>query len=150
VPRTLPSSSWYSSQRDAHLAGDLALGRGAAHALLKLVHRCLDGALLLACAARQVVVAAQLIKHGAANALRGEGFELHPLRHIETSQRIGQADHADLDQVVEFDVGGQLGDHLVRKASHQRAVLLEHRRVVELSFGGVRGHGSAPEIQFSA
>ena len=54
-------------------------------------------------------------------------------------QRIGQADHADLDQVVDLDVGRQLGDHLVGQAAHQRAVLLQRRVQVELAFGGVHG-----------
>ena len=62
-----------------------------------------------------------------------------PCAGVEARQRVGQADHADLDQVVDLDVGRQLGDHLVREAAHQRAVLLQRRVEVELAFGGVHG-----------
>ena len=96
-------------------------------------------ALLLARAAREVVVAAQLVEHGAADALGREGLELHALGRVEARQRVGQADHADLDQVVDLDVGRQLGDHLVGQAPHQRAVLLQRRVQVQLAFGGVHG-----------
>jgi hypothetical protein len=124
-------------QREAHLLGDFAFDRRTAQLLLQLVHCGLDGALLLARAARQVVGAAQLVEHGAADALGGEGLELHALRGVEAAQRVGQADHADLDQIVELHVGRQLGDHLVGQATHQRAVLLELGIGVELAFGGV-------------
>src|SRR5438552_1823093 len=134
-------------ERDPHLFGNLAFGRRAAEPLLELVHRRFYAALLLADSARQVVVAAQLVEHRAANALRREGLELHALRSVEARQRVGESDHADLNQVIDLDVGRQLGDHLVRQAPHQRAVLLEHRAHVELAFGGVHvGSGS----QFSA
>jgi len=80
---------------------------------------------------------AQLVEHGATDALGGEGLELHALADVKARQRIGQADHADLDQVVELDVGRQLGDHLVRQAAHQGAVLLEQQIGVEGAFGRV-------------
>jgi len=86
----------------------------------------------------QLSAAAQLVEHGAADALGGEGLEHHALAGIEARQRIVEADHADLDQVVEFDVGWQFGDHLVREAAHQRAVLLELGvGVGQLALGGV-------------
>jgi hypothetical protein len=58
---------------------------------------------------------------------------------VETRQCVAQADHANLDEVIKFDVGRQLGDHLVRKTAHQGAVLLEQCAAVELSFGRVHG-----------
>ena len=94
---------------------------------------------MLARAAREVVVAAQLVEHGAADALRREGLELHALGRVEARERVGQADHADLDQVVDLDVGRQLGDHLMGQAPDQPAVLLQRRVQVQLAFGGVHG-----------
>ena len=78
---------------------------------------------MFAGAAAEPVGAAQFVEHGAANTLGGEGFELHALACVEPGQRIGQADHANLDQVVDFDVGRQFGDHLVGQTTHKRAVL---------------------------
>ncbi len=72
-------------QAHAHLGGDLALGRRAAELLLELVHRGFDLALLLAVAAAHPVAAAQLVEHGAADALGGEGLELHALRGVEAA-----------------------------------------------------------------
>jgi hypothetical protein len=89
------------------------------------VHGRLDGALLATVAAAHPVAAAQLVEHGAADALGGEGLELHALRGIEARQGVGQSDHADLDQVVQLHVGRQLGDHLMSQSPHQRAVLLQ-------------------------
>ena len=76
--------------------------------------------LVAAVAAAHPVVAAQLALHRAADALRRDGLELHALRGVEARQRIRQADHADLDQVVELDVGRQLGDHPVGQATDRR------------------------------
>ena len=64
------------------LAISLSLRR-AAELLLELVDRRLDRALVLAGAARELVVAAQLVEHGAADALRREGLELHALGRVE-------------------------------------------------------------------
>jgi hypothetical protein len=119
VPRTLPSSSWYSVRLIAHLLGDLAFCGARPSFCSSLETADLDRALVLARAAREVVVAAQLVEHRAADALRREGLELHALGGVEARQRVGQADHADLDQVVDLDVGRQLGDHLVRQAPDQ-------------------------------
>ena len=70
----------------------------------------------------------------------------HTLAGIETGQGVGQADHADLDEVVDLDVCRQLGDHLVGQAPHQRAVLAQHRIDVKTAFGGVRaGHAGLHE-----
>ena len=115
------------AQQHAHLVGDLALAGCALQPLLELVHCGLDRPLMPPVTAAHPVAAAQLVEHRAADALGGEGLELHALAGVEARQRIVEADHADLDQVVEFDVGRQLGDHLVRQTAHQRAVLLEQR-----------------------
>jgi hypothetical protein len=72
-------------EREAHLLGDLAFVGRAAQALLELVHGGLDGALLAAVAAAHPVVAAQFVEHGAADALGGEGLELHALRGVEAA-----------------------------------------------------------------
>jgi hypothetical protein len=40
-----------------------------------------------------------------------------PCAAVEAARGVVQADHAGLDHVVEFDVGRQLGDHLVREPS---------------------------------
>jgi hypothetical protein len=104
-----------------------------------MVLRCLSA---LARAAAHPV-AAQLIEHGAADALAGKGLELHALGTLEARQRFGQTDHADLDQIVQFHVRRQLGDHMVRNTTHQRGVLADQRVTVELAFGGVhRVNGS--------
>ena len=130
-------------QGDAHFGRDLAFDRGAAELLFELVDGSFNRALLTACAAAHPVAAAQLVEHGAADALGGEGFKLHALADVETRERVGQADQPDLDQVVDLDIGGQLGDHLVRQPTHERAVLLDERRVVEATFGGVHAFYSS-------
>jgi DNA primase len=65
--------------------------------------------------------------------------ELHALLAVEARHRVVQSDHADLDQVVDLDIGRQLGNHLVRETAHERTVLLEHRIGIELALGGVHG-----------
>ena len=147
MPRTLPSSSWYSARRDAHLLGDLAFLRRAAELLLELGRpptRSSAGA--CACRARgsRCRAARRASRRGCAASRRSR--TARPGRR-RSGQRVGQADHADLDQVVDLDVGRQLGDHLVRQATDQPAVLLQRRVQVQLAFGGVHGgsgdHGTA-------
>jgi len=60
-----------------------------------------------------------------------------PCARLIAGQRIGQADQADLDQVVHLHAGRQLGHHVVRQAAHQGLVLLDQCVAVELALGGV-------------
>ena len=57
------------------------------------------------------------------NSLGSEGFKLHALRGFKARQGFRQANHADLNQVIEFDVGGEFGNHMVRQPSYQRHML---------------------------
>src|ERR1019366_8525905 len=75
-------------ERDAHLLGDLAFGRGPAELLLELGDGRFDRTLVLASAAREVVVAAQLVEHGAADALRREGLKLRSEEHTSELQSL--------------------------------------------------------------
>ena len=109
--------------------------RCTSQTLLQAVNGLLDVALLLAGAPAEPVCAAQLVEHGPPDALGGKGLDLHALRRVEAAERIGQANHAHLDQVIDLDVGGQLGHHLVRQSTHQRAVLAQHGVDVETPFG---------------
>jgi hypothetical protein len=101
----------------------------------------LDVLLALARSARQPVAFAQLVEHRATDALGGEGLELHALAGLVARQRLGQADHADLDQVVDLHVRRQLGDHVVREPLHQRHVLLDLGVAAELTGGRVHRGG---------
>ncbi len=105
--------------------------------LLQAVHGLFDVLLALARAAAHPVAVAQFVDHRAADALAGEGLELHALRGLVTRDGLGQADHADLDQVVELHARGQLGDHVMRQATDQGAVLAQLVLAVERAFGGV-------------
>ncbi|MDT4835352.1 hypothetical protein FQZ97_690130 [compost metagenome] len=93
------------AQRDVELLRDLGFGGGAHQALLQV----LDGLLDLAClgpdAARQPVLAAQLVQHRATDTGRGVRLELGVGGFLVTADGIEQADHAGLYQVVEFYAG---------------------------------------------
>jgi hypothetical protein len=69
----------------------------------------LDAAHVAAQAARQPVVLAQTVEHGATDALHGVGFELRPKPFLIAAHGIEQAHHAVLDEVVDLDAGRQLG-----------------------------------------
>ena len=124
-------------QAHVHLHGDFRFHRAAPELLFQALHGFLDVFLAFACAAAHPVVVTQFVEHGAADALRGKGLELRALGSLVTRQRVVQADHPHLDQVIELHIGRQLGDHVVRKAAHQRSVLLEQGVAIELAFGGV-------------
>src|SRR5258706_5980710 len=108
----------------AHFAGDLGLGRRALQALLESMDRVFDISLALACRARQPIAGPQLVKHRSANPAGRVDLERGPVGLLEPVDRIHQADHPGLNHVVQFDVGRQPCDHLVRNATHQRRVLL--------------------------
>ena len=128
-------------QAHAHFAGYFRLQRAAAQLLLQPVHGVLDVFLALARAAAHPVTLAQLVEHGAPDALGGEGFKLHALRDFIARQSFGQPHHADLDQVIQFDIGRQLGDHVVRNPPYQRYMLADHGIAIKLAFGGVHREG---------
>src|SRR6266446_6449463 len=107
-----------------HFAGDLGLGRRAFQALLESMDRVFDISLALACRARQPIAGPQLVKHRSANPAGRVDLERGPVGLLEPVDRIHQADHPGLNHVVQFDVGRQPCDHLVRNATHQRRVLL--------------------------
>jgi hypothetical protein len=89
----------------------------------------------LARAAREVVVAAQLVEHGAADALGGEGLELHALGRIEARQRIREANHADLIRSSISTLAGSLA--IIWWASRRTSPLYCFSVVqVQLAFGG--------------
>ena len=124
-------------QRQPQFGRNLGLQRAAAELVFEPAHRLFDVFLAFARAARHPVVLAQFVDHGAANALGGEGFELHALGHLVTRQRFRQTDQADLYQVVHLNAGRQFGHHVVRQFAHQRLVLANQRIAVELALGGV-------------
>src|SRR5256885_2244295 len=123
----------------AQFVGDLGFQRRAPQALLQAVQRVLDVLLALAGAAAHPVAFAQLIEHGATDALAGEGLELHALLALEAGQGFGQADHSDLYQIIKLHIGRQLGDHVQRDPAYQRYMPTDQCIAVELAFGGVHG-----------
>jgi len=113
--------------------GEFGLGRLAAVLLLEAVDRRLDAAHVAAQAARQPVVLAQAVEHGAADALRGVGLELRAEPLFVAPERIEQAHHAVLDQVVHVHAGRQLGHELEGDALDQGSVGLDEVGLVELT-----------------
>jgi hypothetical protein len=105
----------------------------------------LDVFLAFARAARHPVALAQLVEHGPADALAGEGFELHSLGGFVAREGFRQAHHAHLDQVVQLHIGRQLRNHVVRNPSNQRNMLADQRITIELAFGGVHHRSVAPD-----
>lgn len=105
-------------QRQFQLLGDLGFGGRAHQALLELLDGLLDLARLGAHAARQPVLAAQLVQHGAADAGGGVGLELRVGGFLITTDSIEQADHAGLYEVVELDAGRQAGEQLQGQLPH--------------------------------
>jgi len=139
-------------QGHAQFIGNFRLLGRARQALLQPLDRLLDVFLELARAARHPVAVAQLVEHGAADALAGKGFELHALRRLETRQGLGQANHADLDEVVQLHTGRQFGYQVVRQTVNQGAVFAQLGVPVKRTFGGIhlelrwsdrRGSGNA-------
>ena len=96
-----------------------------------------DVFLPLAGAAAHPVVFAQLVQHGAANALACKGLKLHALAGFKARQRIGQANHAHLDEVIQFHIRRKFGNHVLRNATHQRGMLANQCIAVQLAMGGV-------------
>ncbi len=86
-----------------------------------LGHRDLDLAHVLAHVARHPVAAAQLVEHGAADALHRIGLELRAMGFFIAADGVQQADHAGLDQVVDLDAGRQLGASSGGRASSPTA-----------------------------
>ncbi|ABA47901.1 hypothetical protein BURPS1710b_0059 [Burkholderia pseudomallei 1710b] len=113
-------------ERHLQVRGDLRLVRRAAEPLLDLMHRMFDFARGLAQAARQPIVAAQLVEHRAADALRRVGLELRALIFLVAARRVEQADHARLDQIVEVHARRHLRDELQAETTHERRVLRQH------------------------
>jgi hypothetical protein len=108
----------------------------------------LDFLLALARATAHPVVLAQLVDHRATNALGGEGLELHTLGGLVPRERLGQADQANLDQIVHLDGRRQLGHHVVRQATHQGHVLPDQGITVQLALRSVRhGRHSLDHVQ---
>ena len=70
---------------------------------------------------------------------------LDALRGVEAGERVRQADHAHLDQVVQLHIGRQLRNHVVRNPSNQRNMLADQRITIELAFGGVHHRSVAPD-----
>lgn len=91
---------------------------GAHQSLFQRLDGLFDLAGLGAHAARQPILAAQLIEHGAADAGGGVGLELRVGGFLVTPHGVQQADHAGLDQVVQFDAGGQPGEQLQGQLPH--------------------------------
>ena len=98
------------------------------------VQRLLDVFLALARAAAHPVAVTQLVQHGAADALAGKGFKQYTLGRVELLGCFDQADHAHLDQIVEFDAGRQAADHHRSELAHQSQMLGDVH-------AGVRGGG---------
>ena len=80
----------------------------AAVLLFQLMHRRLDAAHVAAQAARQPVVLAQAVEHGAADALHRVGLELGAEPFLVAVDGVEQAHHAVLDDVLHLHAGGQL------------------------------------------
>ena len=127
-------------ETQTQLLSDLGFHGCAVQLLLQTVHRLLDVLLALARTARHPVALAQLVDHRAADALAGESLKLHTLRRFESRNRLGQTDHADLDQIVHLHTGRQLGDHVVREAAHQGTVFAQLVVSIEGPFGGIHRH----------
>ena len=106
----------------------------------------LDAPQILAHVARQPVGLAQLVQHGAADALNRVGLELRALRVVEVLGRIEQADQARLDQIVHLHAGRQPRHEVIGDPLHQRRHLLDELALIR-GEGGTR-ECLAPLIQF--
>ena len=88
-------------------------------------------------AARQPVVLAQSVEHRAADALRRVGLELRAETFLVAVNRVEQAEHAVLNEIVELDIGRQAGHQVIGDPLHQRHEALNQLFPVRLPGGGI-------------
>jgi hypothetical protein len=84
-------------------------------------------------AARQPVVLAQSVEHRTTHALRRVDFELRPHAGLETANRVKQAEHAVLNQIVQLHAGRQASHQMTGDAPDQRSKALDELILVELT-----------------
>lgn len=95
------------SERHAQRCGQFLLGRRAPVLLFKLGNGFLDAAEITTQATRQPVVLAQAVEHGAADALCRVSLELRTHPCLETTDRVEQAHHAVLHQIMTWTLDGK-------------------------------------------
>ena len=110
-------------ERDAHLAGDLGLGRRALQLGLERGVGLLDLAGLVAHRARDPVDRPQLVDDRAADPADRVGLELDRALEVELLDRVDQPEDAVGDEVGLLDVGRQADADPAGDVLHQRRVV---------------------------
>ena len=79
------------------------------------------------------------IKHGATNTLSRISLELRTHAGFETADRVEQAHHAVLHQVVDLDTGRQAGHQMIGDTLYERSEALYQLILVDLASGVIHG-----------
>ena len=111
-------------QRDAEALRNLRIAGLAAGLLLDVADRLGDLAQPAVHRARRPVSLPQFVQHRAADADAGIGLEGSAARAVVVPRRVDQADHAGLQQVIQFHVRGQPCGQMQRDALDQPGVAL--------------------------
>ena len=103
----------------AHLVGDVRVARLAADLGLELADRVRHGARLAMHRARRPVELAQPVEHRAADTDAGVSLETRAASGRIVGRRLEQAEHAGLDEVVDFHRRRQSAGQVIGDALHQ-------------------------------
>ena len=117
----LPDQALHLAERQLHLDGDLAVGRGALEPPLQPLLSPFQLANPAPHGAGHPVLGAQLVEDRSADPLHGEALEARAALRVEALDRVDEAEYAALGEVGVIDVRGQPRHHPVCDDAHERA-----------------------------